>query len=115
MEYEATDLFAVLADTTRLRCLMLLRQAPSLCVCHLVDALKEPQPKLSKHLGVLREMGLVADERRAQWVHYSLRSDLPVWVCAILDAAFQGAAAQPPYRDDAKRLKARLAHCEKAA
>ena len=115
MEYVPTDLFAILADTTRLRCLMLLKQAPSLCVCHLVDVLEEPQPKLSKHLGVLREMGLVADERKAQWVHYSLKTDLPDWVAAILDAAITGAKKQQPYLDDAKRLAQRLASRQKAA
>lgn len=115
MEYEPTDLFAVLADTTRLRLLMALRDHPSLCVCHLVDALQEPQPKLSKHLGVLREMGLVSDERRAQWVHYSLRSDLPEWVRAVLAAAFEGCKEQPPFTDDAKKLMARLSACRDAA
>ncbi|MBF0268482.1 MAG: metalloregulator ArsR/SmtB family transcription factor [Alphaproteobacteria bacterium] len=116
MEYEPTDLFAVLADPTRLRCLTLLAKEPSLCVCHLVDAMQEPQPKLSKHLGVLREMGLVADERKAQWVHYSLKTDLPAWVRAALDAAFEGAKEQQPYADDAKRLKKRLSPaCNKAA
>lgn len=115
MEYEPTDLFAVLADTTRLRLLMALRENPSLCVCHLVDALQEPQPKLSKHLGVLREMGLVDDERRAQWVHYSLRTDLPDWVGAVLAAAFEGCKEQSPFAEDAQKLKARLNICVQAA
>jgi ArsR family transcriptional regulator len=115
MEYEPTDLFAVMADTTRLRLLMLLSQAPSLCVCHLVDALEAPQPKLSKHLGVLREMGLVTDERKAQWVYYSLKTDLPNWVQNILDAAIAGAKNQQPYLNDSHRLAQRLAARQKAA
>ncbi|TAN59053.1 MAG: ArsR family transcriptional regulator [Rhodospirillales bacterium] len=115
MEYDPAALFAALADTTRLRCLMLLTQAPSLCVCELMDALEEPQPKLSKHLGVLREMGLVADERRAQWVHYSLKSDLPDWVQDIVQASLRAVQKRKPYANDAKRLKARLSGCDKAA
>jgi ArsR family transcriptional regulator len=116
MGYEPTDLFATLADPTRLRLLMLLMRAPSLCVCHLVEAMQEPQPKLSKHLGVLREMGLVSDERRAQWVHYSLKSDLPAWVRQVIEAAAQAADGQAPFKKDAARLAKRLAaSCAKAA
>ncbi len=115
MEYEPTGLFATLADTTRLRLLMLLSHAPSLCVCHLVETLNEPQPKLSKHLGILREMGLVSDERKAQWVHYSLKSDVPDWVEAVIKAAFAGAGGQQPFIDDANRLKSRLDPCKDAA
>lgn len=115
MEYEPTDLFATLADTTRLRLLSLLSGHPSLCVCHLVDALEEPQPKLSKHLGVLREMGLVSAERRAQWMHYSLCADLPGWVKAVLDAALEGIKEQPPFAADLERLKNRIASCRSAA
>lgn len=115
MEYEPTDLFATLADPTRLRLLSLLAGKPSLCVCHLVDAMQEPQPKLSKHLGVLREMGLVDVERRAQWMHYSIRSGLPAWVSAILDAAFEGCTKQGPFMADAQRLDGRLNGCKDAA
>ncbi len=52
------------------------------------------QPKVSRHLAMLRETGLVLDERRGQWVHYRLAPELPAWVEAILDAAVDGSAAR---------------------
>jgi ArsR family transcriptional regulator len=32
----------------------------------------EPQPKISKHLGKLRDMGFVKDERQEQFIYYGL-------------------------------------------
>ncbi len=84
------QLFRLLADSTRLRCALLLQGEGSLCVCELTYALELSQPKVSRHLAMLREGGLVEDERRGQWVHYRLRRDLPGWVIDALQAAACG-------------------------
>jgi len=68
---ETMQLFRALADETRLRILSLLQQR-ELCVCQLVDVLKEGQSKVSRHLAHLRAAGLVNDRRDATWVYYSL-------------------------------------------
>ena len=68
---QTTDLFAALADENRLRILKCL-QLRRACVCELVQATGIPQPRLSRHLRVLRDAGLVLDSRDAQWVEYSL-------------------------------------------
>jgi len=75
------------SDSTRLRCLLLLLGEERLCVCEFSHALAAPQPKVSRHLGHLRDLGIVADERRGQWVHYRLHEDLPDWAGDILAAA----------------------------
>jgi ArsR family transcriptional regulator len=63
--------FKACADATRLRILLLLGEG-QLCVCEIVDVLDMPQGKVSRHLAVLRRAGLVDDERRGTWIHYSL-------------------------------------------
>ncbi|QIT54908.1 metalloregulator ArsR/SmtB family transcription factor [Aquisalimonas sp. 2447] len=84
--------FRALSDATRLRCLLLLLAEEQLCVCEFVHALDLSQPRVSRHLGHLRDLGIVTDERRGQWVHYSLSPDLPVWALEVLEAAFQAEA-----------------------
>ena len=76
--------FQALADRTRLHCLLLLTAGRELCVCEFVHALSLPQPRISRHLGQLRERGIVVDERRGQWVYYRLNPDLPTWAAEVL-------------------------------
>jgi ArsR family transcriptional regulator len=66
-------LFRALADETRLRIIALLSHG-ELCVCHIQEVLKLPQPNVSRQLGVLRSAGLVEDRREGSWVHYRLRA-----------------------------------------
>ena len=66
-----TQLLDALTDPTRLRLLRLLRQQ-ELCVCELVDALRIPQYKISRHLRRLRATGLVEARREGRWMHYRL-------------------------------------------
>ena len=68
-----TDLFfRAFADPTRLRLLNLLQAQPEACVCDLVSVLGLPQAKVSRHLGRLREAGLVHARREGPWMHYRL-------------------------------------------
>jgi ArsR family transcriptional regulator len=64
-------LFRALSDETRLRIVALLSHG-ELCVCHLEAALELPQPKVSRHLGVLKHAGVVLARREGSWVHYRL-------------------------------------------
>ncbi len=73
---ELLSLFKALSDVTRLRIVKLLENG-ELCVCHLVAAVGMSQPKVSFHLKVLKEAGLVRDRREGKWMHYRLNeSDL---------------------------------------
>lgn len=84
--------FRALSDGTRLRCLLLLIAEQRLCVCEFVHALELSQPRISRHLGQLRDLGIVQDERRGQWVHYRLHPSLPLWAREVLEATFQAGA-----------------------
>lgn len=64
-------LFKLLSDETRLRILMLLKEEP-LCVCQLSGILNISQPKISKNLSKMRDLGIVQDTRKEKYVWYSL-------------------------------------------
>ena len=66
-----TRLLAALADATRLRVIRLLLRE-ELCVCELVDALRIPQYKVSRHLRTLRSVGLAKARRNGRWMYYSI-------------------------------------------
>ena len=65
------QIYQCFCDRTRLRILNLLAKSP-LCVCHFQTILGETQVKISKHLGYLRERGMVNVERDQKWMVYSL-------------------------------------------
>ena len=66
--------FHALSDQTRLRLLDLLR-AGEQCVCDLTDSLETGQSRLSFHLRVLKDAGLVTDRREGRWVYYAINPD----------------------------------------
>lgn len=67
----AAHLFHALSDETRLAILDLLRDGER-CVCELTDALDAQQSRLSFHLKVLKEAGLVSDRREGRWAYYQI-------------------------------------------
>lgn len=68
---QAARLFQALSDETRLAVLEMLRGGER-CVCELQDALDAAQSRLSFHLRVLKEAGLVQDRKEGRWSYYSL-------------------------------------------
>lgn len=93
-----------LADPTRLRILMLLLQEDELCVCHLTDILDMVQPKVSRHLAVLRENKLLLDRRSGLWIHYRLHPTLPIWCYKTLQSLSTGCMNTELFTRDRKRL-----------
>jgi ArsR family transcriptional regulator, arsenate/arsenite/antimonite-responsive transcriptional repressor len=67
-------LFHALSDETRLSILQRLRFGER-CVCDLTDALDAAQSRLSFHLKVLKDAGLVTDRREGRWMYYTLNGD----------------------------------------
>src|SRR6185295_8372567 len=67
-------LFHALSDETRLSILQRLRFGER-CVCDLTDALDAAQSRLSFHLKVLKDAGLVTDRREGRWTYYTLNPD----------------------------------------
>lgn len=67
----AADFLAALAEPTRLRVLNCVDAGP-VCVSDVVTILALPQPTVSRHLRVLRDLELVEDRRVAPFVLYTL-------------------------------------------
>ena len=67
----AIELFHALSDETRLEIIELLRKGER-CVCELTDTLDAAQSRLSFHLRVLKDAGIVRDRKDGRWVHYEL-------------------------------------------
>jgi ArsR family transcriptional regulator len=101
---QPTRLFACLSDGTRLRILGLLSEEGELCVCELVHALADIQPKVSRHLAMLRGCAVVTDERDGARVYYRLDPDLPPWANRVIRLASSALADEVPYRRDRTRL-----------
>ena len=68
---DLVNLFKALSDETRLRILKLLEDGEH-CVCDIVAALDMVQPKVSFHLKILRDAGLLKDRKQGKWVHYKI-------------------------------------------
>ncbi len=76
--------FKSLADETRLVMLLLISEQQELCVCELTTALGLSQPKISRHLALLKSNEILVSRRQGQWVYYSLAPSLPNWCLASL-------------------------------
>ncbi len=71
---QAQQLMRALADPIRLRVMEALGEGER-CVCELTDALDLAQSKLSFHLRVMREAGLIAARQQGRWMYYKLQPD----------------------------------------
>lgn len=103
-------LFKALGDATRLRILGLLLTG-EVCVCHIYQSLKIPQPKASRHLAYLRNAGLVETRRDGLWVHYRMAS-LPDPVLKTISEAVRHALTHVEVvHRDAERLQKKTGCC----
>jgi ArsR family transcriptional regulator len=68
---DLVTIFKALSDETRLRILKLLDHG-ELCVCDIVAAFDMIQPKVSFHLNVLKQAGLLRDRKDGKWMHYRI-------------------------------------------
>lgn len=66
------DQLKALAQETRYELVRHLAQGER-CVCDLESLLELPQSRVSYHLGVLRDAGLIVSEQRGKNMYYTLR------------------------------------------
>ncbi|AGB79466.1 metalloregulator ArsR/SmtB family transcription factor [Pseudocitrobacter corydidari] len=88
MPLNALTVFKLLSDETRLNIVLILRELGELCVCDLCTALEQSQPKISRHLAMLRECGLLLDRKQGKWVHYRLSPHIPAWAAQVIEHAW---------------------------
>jgi ArsR family transcriptional regulator, arsenate/arsenite/antimonite-responsive transcriptional repressor len=78
-------LFHALSDETRLSIIQRLRLGER-CVCDLTDAMDAAQSRLSFHLNVLKESGLVTDRREGRWMYYTLNPDALTEIADVIES-----------------------------
>ena len=88
MSLTPLQLFKNLSDETRLGIVLLPKEVGELCVCDLCTALDQSQPKISRHLAMLRESGLLLDRKQGKWVHYRLSPHMPAWAAQVIAQAW---------------------------
>ena len=93
-----------LADKTRLRILGLLAGG-EVCVCHIHESLRIPQPKASRHLAYLKRAGLVVDRKDGLWVHYRLASPRDGVIGAMLSSVTHVLTHLPVTTKDRQRFE----------
>lgn len=71
---KAESLFHALSDETRLQIVARLSSGER-CVCDLTDALDSAQSRLSWHLKVLKDAGILLDRKQGRWVYYRLNPE----------------------------------------
>lgn len=102
---ELSKFFKLLSDDTRLRIIVLLTNG-SLCVGMICEALELSQPNVSKHLGKLRDCGLLKDERQEQFIFYSLNRD-NLMLDSILNRINEQMESYEIFKNDRNRLLSR--------
>ena len=96
--------FKALSDPTRLRLLNLLSEG-EVCVCHLGEALRIVQPKVSRHLACLKKAGLVAARRDGLWIHYRWAEPSNAVVRDTMKALRRGLSSDAALTAERARLK----------
>jgi ArsR family transcriptional regulator len=100
------EIFKMLSDETRLRILVLLSNK-ELCVCEICDILKQSQPKVSRHLSKLRDIGFVKDERQGQWIFYypNIQDEI---IKKIIQNIVDNSNLYPVIKTDLEKLQKKL-------
>lgn len=101
---EPNSIFGILSDLTRLRALMLIQSEGEACVCEMTFALGESQPKISRHLALMRDAGIVEPRREGTWMHYRINPDLLQWAKEIIEQTHAQVSGLTPFREDNKKL-----------
>jgi len=96
-------MFMALADRTRLRLLNLMAEE-EVCVNYFTEALRESQPKVSRHLAYLRNAGLVDTRRHGKWIYYSICRPGDNLLGSVLDATLYALSDDAELQSDKARL-----------
>lgn len=98
-------MFQAFCHRLRLRILHLLHEG-EMCVGNIVDILQSPQPKVSRHLAVLKKAKLVTVRREGQWIHYALAPVQSMFHQKLLECAANCFQEVTEIQGDKERIEA---------
>ena len=87
------DILAALGEPTRFAAMRHLMEQGELCACELIPRLGATQSRVSRHMQVLKQAGLVTDRRDAQRVLYGINPALAPELRALLDTVMAAETA----------------------
>ncbi len=97
---QSETVFQALSDEARIRILRLMVDSgEEVCLCELVDCLQEPQTKLSRHLKVLRQAGLLDSKRGAHGGYFLIKRKRDISLHEVIEA-LEGRLALTECADD---------------
>ena len=110
---EFMNITKALADSTRIRVLLALRQQ-ELCACQITELFGLAQSTMSKHFYLLKQAGLVDCRKNGRWVYYALpgKKASPA-VREALDWVQRALAGDPLTAEDQKNLR-KILKCDPA-
>lgn len=74
----SANVLKLLGDKTRLTIVGILKQREC-CVCEFLEVFEMSQPSISQHLRKLKDAGMVKEERRGQWIYYSMNQQSEIY------------------------------------
>lgn len=95
------DTLTALAEPTRLTAMQVLWDGGEHCVCEMMELTGTTQSRMSRHMQVLKQAGLVLGRRDAQWVRFRLNPDMPEAARAVLAATMAALEESAAKRDQA--------------
>ncbi|TYR79433.1 winged helix-turn-helix transcriptional regulator [Priestia megaterium] len=106
---KVAQILKLLGDKTRLSMMKLL-QTNECCVCELVEIYSASQPSISQHLRKLKDVGLVKEKRKGQWIFYSLNQahEHHDFVISLLDSL----PSQDEHLAELEKQGLRISCCE---
>jgi len=100
-----TKILKALSDTNRIRILKMLEKR-ALCVCEITSVLELANSTVSQHLSVLKEAGLITDEKEGKWVNYRLvSSPESIYNAELMHLVKKWLADDQTIRNDIKKLE----------
>ncbi len=102
---ELIKVLKAVSDKNRMRILKMLGQK-KMCVCEMAAVLGIAQPSVSKHLSILKDAGLIEDERNLQWIDYSLCKEKINKYAPVLQSNIRNwLNSDPIIKQDLKKMK----------
>lgn len=95
-------IFKAMADRNRIRILKMLEVKP-MCVCEVTEVLGVAQSSVSRHLAILRDAGLVIDEKDGMWVIYCLSTNTDDVIATVLTGIRRWCNEDPSIVSDKER------------
>ena len=101
------EIFKAVGDETRLRILnLLIKSEKPICACEIVDSLEKTQYNVSKHIKLLKNVGLIKESKEGRWKYYSLNRGSDLFINNILQTI--SSIARQTLIEDYERLKKRF-------